>query len=367
MKFNDPEVLDNAEDDWGHRRANMRHEVAVPGRLTEALGIEVDCVIEDVSKSGMLLAIEPVPTEPNREPLKTGSNATLEFTPDPVNDPANKVTTQVRIMWRAPVALGVAFNEDTPALREALATIARAAVEARVEQGQSTGLTAAQRAVLKECRKTVQKLLPNIVWSMRTDLANRIRTAADEAGDDNRRAMEAEANLIDEKAMAITRTIEHQFLQGFAAVSDLEQTQEMTLMQLRTTEKSKDAALAEAALELQGAADHNAHIAAVAQALEEQYRSQFFELNVRLANVLGHQLDAARNPLVPSNACRIIWQAVVNYSDSQLVQKHLRYTLLQRVMPLLGELYDGINKTLDENGAQRIFDVRKQQKSAHPK
>ena len=54
----------------------------------------------------------------------------------------------------------------------------------------------------------------------------------------------------------------------------------------------------------------------------------------------------------------------MSYCDSALVQQQLHKTLLQRIMPLLGEMYDGINKTMDEAGAQRIFDVRKKQAQA---
>ncbi len=359
MRYEKPEIIDPDADEWGHRRANMRHDVAVPAVLTDMLGIEVDCMIEDVSSTGMLLAIQVVPSEPSREPLKQGTLATLVFAPDPQRAPNDKVSTSVRIMWRAPIAVGIAFAEPTPALRAGLRVIAQNAVNERIASGRTTGPTAEQRAILKACRQTLQKLLPNIIWSMRTELVNRLRTLADESKGAEAAEAAAEADLIESKAMGITRTIEHEFLQGFAAVSDLEQTQEMTLMQLKATSKAKDAASGDGKVVATRVAEHNARIVALAQRVEERYKSQFFELSVRLANVLGHQLDDRANPLVPGGACRIFWEAVTSYSDSGRVQKQLHQAMLARVMPLLGELYDGINKTLDEQGAKRIFDVRR--------
>jgi hypothetical protein len=348
-----------ADEEWGHRRASMRHDLAVPAHLGDLTGIEVDCVIEDVSSTGMLLSIDVIPYEPNREPFKQGTNATLEFAPDPLNAPDQMVTTQVRIMWRAPVALGIAFVEQSPSLRAGLRAIAQAAVRARVDADMPTELSAEQRAILKACRKTMQTLLPNIVWTLRTDLVNGLLAQDDNASAAENTAARADAALIEEKAMAMTRTIEHQFLQSFSAVSDLEQTQEMTLLQLKVVNSSKSDSGADVAIEGRSDAEHGAGIAAIAHAVEERYKSKFFELSVRLANVLGRPLDANVNPLVPARACGILWQAATNYCDSARVRKQLRATMTGRVAPLLGELYEGINKTLDEHGAKRIFDVRK--------
>ncbi len=356
LKYEDPEIL-APDEDWGRRRSNMRHEVAVPGVITDRLGIAVRCDIEDISSTGMALGIEVIAAKPGEEPLKQGTIATLAFAPDPHNAPADRIEVPVRIMWRAPVAVGVRFEKPDAELRAALRTIAEAAVSERLGDGASARheLTAQQRAVLQACRRTVQKQLPNILWVLRTELVKRLRTFAAEASPGEARAANADADVVEAKAMGIARTIEHQFLQGFGEASDLEQTQELTMMQLKSAQQDRAAAIG---VMQDQASEHNARITALAHAVEERYKSKFFELNVRLANVLGRPLDNEANPLVPGNACRILWHGVIAYADSTRVEKQLQQTMMKNVMPLIGELYEAINATLDEQGAQRILDVR---------
>jgi hypothetical protein len=365
VRFDEPDII-APDDEWGRRRANMRHEVSIPAVITDRLGNRIKCTIEDISATGMLLAIdmaqmrEIFADERNRELLKQGSTAHIAFAPDPIAAPHERIGVSVHIMWRAPVAAGVRFLEQTPELRAALLSIARTAVAARIDETERTrhDLSPAQRETMRACRKTVQKLLPNMIWAMRTELGKRLRLPSEHPHATEAEAAREEADRLEVKAMAVTRTIEQQVLQGFSEASELEQTQELTLAQLQSTwsgqrQKGADLGMVEE-LEL----EQDARVSAVAYTIEERYKTKFFELNVRLANVLGHPLDQHSNPLVPGAICRIFWHAVTAYCDSPRIQKALQQVMLQAVGPLIGELYAAINATLDDHGAQRIFDIR---------
>lgn len=366
MKYDEPALIDH-EEDWGRRRGNMRHEVAIPGIVTDRLGTRIRCVIEDISATGMLLAIDLADArdimadERNNELLKQGSTATVSFAPDPDHAPADRLDVAVRVMWRAPVALGVRFVETTPELHEALHTIARAAVAARIDESERKRrrMDPEQRRTLQACRKTVQKLIPNLIWVMRTELGNRLRLPGEHADPRAAEAARHEADRLDAKAMAITRTIEMQVLQGFSEASDLEQTQELTIAQLQNSWAGQSSGGQELGVVGELALEHDTRISALAHSIEERYKAQFFELNVRLANVLGHPLDGHTNPLVPGSLCRIFWHAVTTYCDSRRIETALAHVMLHAVAPLIGELYDALNVTLDEQGAQQIFDVRR--------
>lgn len=346
------------EEDWGHRRGTIRHEVSLPAVIHDRTVGPISCVIEDVSATGMLVALELFMTDPGKEPLRQGSQAELVFAPDP-DAPADRIRTQVEIMWRTPIAIGVHFLQMDAALREGLRTIAKAAVEGRLS-GEAPGsreATLEQRRIVLACRKTVEKLLPNIIWALRTEVTKRLRAMAETAGPHDSTQLRAEADLLDEKANAIGRTVERRFLQGYAVASDLDQTQELTMAHLARTfggAKSED----KSGLVGEGAVERNSRIAAVGHAAEERYKAKYFALNVRLANVIGHPLDPDKNPLVPANACRILWEATVSHCDSPHVQRCLQHALQNRIVPLLGELYQAVDDTLDKEGAQRIFDMR---------
>ena len=170
------------------------------------------------------------------------------------------------------------------------------------------------------------------------------------------RAVNEEADLLEQKAMSITRTVEMQILQGFSEASDLEETQELTLTQLRSTLGGSSST--RLGMQNDADADSGARIAAIAHTVEERYKAQVFELNVRLANVIGHPLDAETNTLLPGTICRILWRAITHHAKSARAHKTLQRVLLDDVVPLIGELYQAINETLDDEGAGRIFDVR---------
>lgn len=348
----------DSHDTWGRRRANMRHEVSLPAIIVDRSVGPMACSIEDISSTGMLLGLELFMAEPGREPLKAGTRAELEFAPDVDDAPADNVSIEVEIMWRTPVAVGVRFVEINDTLRKALRAVVAAAVAGRggMTNERREQLEAERRRTLLACRKTVQQLLPNIIWTMRTEVTRRLRAMADGASPDDARMVRAEADQIDEKANAIGRTIERQILQGYAEASDLDQTQELTVRHLASTFTGKKDGKPK--LVGEQVSERNARILAVGLAAEERYKKQFFSLNVRLANVIGHQVEVDSNPLVPANACRIMWEATIGHCDSPRVQRCLQQALQQRVVPLLGELYDALDKTLDEQGAQRIFDLR---------
>ncbi len=346
------------EEDWGHRRGNIRHEVLLPAVIHDRTVGPISCVIEDISATGMLVALELFMAEPGKEPLRQGSLAELVFAPDP-DAPADRIRTPVEVMWRTPIAIGVQFQNIDATLREGLRTIARAAVEGRLGGPSSSTLeaTADQRRIILACRKTVEKLLPNIIWALRTEVTKRLRAMAETAGPHDSVQLRSEADLIDEKANAIGRTVERRFLQGYAVASDLDQTQELTMAHLaRTFGGGKTESTA--GLVGENITERNSRIVAVGHAAEERHKAKYFALNVRLANVIGHPLDPAKNPLVPANACRILWEATVSHCDSPHVQRSLQHALQNRIVPLLGELYQALDDTLDKEGAQRIFDMR---------
>ncbi|MEQ8663370.1 MAG: hypothetical protein RLW62_21345, partial [Gammaproteobacteria bacterium] len=71
-----------------------------------------------------------------------------------------------------------------------------------------------------------------------------------------------------------------------------------------------------------------------------------------------HPLDAKSNTLLPGAICRILWHAITHYCGSPRVHKALQQIMLNDVAPLIGELYQALNETLDNEGAERILDVR---------
>ncbi|MGE0486070.1 MAG: DUF1631 family protein [Gammaproteobacteria bacterium] len=339
--------------DWGRRRENLRHAVQVSADITDRLGVQSNAVIEDISATGMALRIDPISATQGKEPFSKDTVATLAFAAG-----GTRIEIAARIMWRTPRGIGVRFVEVTPALSRALRDLAEAAVSARVEEAEQhrPSLSASQRTVLHACRKTLQKQLPNIIWVMRTELVNALRLAATGVVAAEAQALLADAEACENLGMSITRTIEHQVLASFAEASDLDETQELTLMQLRAAAGGQTSELD---VQNASAAERGARVTSLAHTVEERYKTRFFELNVRLANVLGRPLDATTNPLVPGNLCRALWGAVTTARTSPRVEKYLQQVMLGKVMPLVGELYAALNATLDEYGARRVFDVRR--------
>lgn len=358
----DTENSQSTDAEWGRRRTNLRHRVSVPAIIADSHGNAIECVIEDLSATGMMLSLdmllstEKLSSDPGRDPLSQGAGARLFFPPDPIDEPHVTMGTDVEVMWRAPTALGVRFTDESPDLQEALASIAAAAVSERMDESElsSHELTTEQRAVMRACRKALQNALPNLVWVMRTELVRRLRASA--AEDKDNEVAEA-ADIVESKSLAISRTAEHEILQGFSEASDLEQTQELTIMQIQSAVKSK---AAEKSVDVESAdkTEQSTYVKAVAHTVEERYKTAFFQLNIRLANVLGRPLNQKSNTLVPGQLVRLLWEAVAQYIESRKAQKQLQQVMLHNVMPLIGELYETLHKTLDDAGASQVMDVR---------
>ena len=344
-------------DDWGRRRGTIRHDVSLPAIVFDRKGNAIACTVEDISSTGMALKIDLKTPEPGREALEQGTSARLEFSVRLESGAQQKVAAPVQIMWRTPVGLGVRFKQQDENLHAALKVIAQAAVTARAAepQGGRHDRPANHRKIMLACRKTSEKLLPNIIWALRTETGRRLRHEADGASPSQAREARAEADLLDDKAIPIGRTIERQFLQSFAVVSDLDQTQEMTVapMFLKKTEGTTNSAYDVVG---EDEVQQDATIIAIGHAAAEKFKLPLFQLNVRLAGVLGHPLNPAENPLQPTTACRILWQATVDFCDSPRVRRCLHDAIRSRVVPLLGELYEALDKTLDEEGVPRAFE-----------
>jgi hypothetical protein len=138
----------------------------------------------------------------------------------------------------------------------------------------------------------------------------------------------------------------------------MEETQELAAGYL---EKTFGASTAGRRRELENdeVAERKARVVSLGQVAEERFKKKFFDLDVRLANVIEHPLNREKNPLAPSVAFGILWDATVAYCDSTEVLHLIPQAIQKRVIPLIGELYDALLKTLDETGAKRIFDLNR--------
>lgn len=345
-------------DDWGRRRGSIRHEVSLPAIVVDRKGYAVACTIEDISSTGMALKIDLKTPEPGREALDQGSSGRLEFTVKSLQAGQHKVQVPVQIMWRTPTGMGVRFKRNDESLRDALKIIAQAAVEARAKDTGQQRRQASQQArkTMLACRRTAEKLLPNIIWTLRTETTKRLRQEAEGGRPGEAREARAEADLLDEKAIPIGRTIERLFLQAFAVTSDLDQTQELTIAPvLGARRPGENTAGGPIGVMADSVVESDATIIAIGHAAAEKFKLKLFQLNVRLANVLGHALDLEHNPLQPATTFRIFWQATVEYCDSPRVRRCMYDAIRTRVVPLLGELYDAIDKTLDDEQVPRAF------------
>lgn len=348
-----------ADDDWGKRRTSIRHEVKLHAIIFDRRALPLPCTIEDISATGMALRLDTGAGEPGRDALEQGTSAKIEFAPRPEDPDAPRFLIPVQVMWRTPVGAGVRFRKVDDVLRAALREVAEAAVKRRVAAApvHKHSMAIQQRKVMLACRKTIERLLPNMIWTLRAETVRKLRQFADTASPHDARELRAEAALIDEKANAIGRTIERLFLQEFAETSDLDQTQEMTVapMFLRKTPDAKAAPVPVSVVDEQ-VVDQDATLIAIAHSATERFKLKLFQLNIRFANVLGHPVDNSSNPLQPMNGCRIFWQATVEYCNSVAVRRSLYDTIRTRIVPLLGELYEAIDKTLDDEGVPRAFD-----------
>lgn len=344
-----------AEQD-GTRRDHLRHDVAVPARLSSERLASIQCEIRDLSSTGMYLSVALRPPAAGPDPLGPGSALALRFAPDP-EAPADFVEIEVLVMWRTPTAVGVHYADLSPSARAAVRIVARLAVGERIGDDGTTGAltSSARRRVASACRRTVEKALPNMIWALRTELARRLRRHAESASPQDAEAARRDAALVDDKATAIALTIERQFLLGFAQASDLDETQELAVALIRPARRQGQAEPGLDVLEDEDSDRAAAELAAACTAAE-RYKTHLFELNVRLKDVIGHRMDGDANPLNPVPACRLFWAGTLEHCDSPLVREGLGDAVRLRVVPLLGELYDALHATLDAEGVPAAFD-----------
>jgi hypothetical protein len=286
--------------------------------------------------------------------LLPGVEIELRFAPDASDKP---FVIPAIVMWRTPTAFGLQFKGIDEALSKVLWEIAQTAVQARLQES-ATGrreMTAEQRKIIRDCRRKLQKLVPNMIWTLRTDLASQRRTAAQSADHALKHSLMADADSIDAHAPHIGRTIEHDFLQGFTEATDMDETQELSLAVVQAASAKAD--MVETKLMAEQDDKQQAIIAALGHSAEERFKMAFFQLDVRLANIVGHALDREVNSLAPAVACRIMWRGVTAFHDPPQVQKFLRKTMQTKLIPLLGELIEAQQQTLDAAGAETYFDL----------
>ena len=353
----DNEKQQNAGISSARSERPLRHEVAIPATIIGRESAPVECEIRDLSSTGMSLAMQLQIPDTMDDPLGEGCKAEVAFTPDPEHAPVDKISLPVQIMWRHPQGVGIRFLKSNNTLRAALSTVARNAVDSRLNDlaGSNRFSPVEQRKILSACRKSLEKLLPNIIWALRTDVSRRLRLFAEDASPEDASETRAEADQIDEHASAIDRTIEIGFFRSFARSVDLDQTYELKFADVIST-PAPDAN--DDTLDVVGeqATEHVAAITAMAHVAEERYKSKLFELNIRLKDVVGHRMDNESNPLYPTAACRLFWDGTLEYCSSPRVRRHLHDAITARVVPLLGEIYDELHKILNAHGVPSAFD-----------
>ena len=334
-------------DDPRGRRAGVRHDVAIPALLVGEQPRPYPCEIRDLSRSGMLLGKDVDTTEDYRYPMEAGRKVNLEFVPDQGEGRAQKVSLPVEIVWRTTLGIGVRYldmNDDSLAT---LRGVVRAVMKSRTSDLDNGGFAASdKRRVMRACRKTAQRLLPNIIWTLRSEVSAQLRQKAQRGSRAHQGGAAADAKLIDDKANVIGLTIERHFLQRFAEAVDLDQTQELVFMHMASDDAGGDV------VDVHAAARYAA-IDAIVKRAKEHYAPRLSELNGRFAVVLGREVDDETNPMLPQLLCRILWDVIIEFCDRPRIRASLKDVITTRIVPLLDELYDELNKTLDDEDVPR--------------
>ena len=140
----------------------LRHEVSIPATIIGRESAPVECEIRDLSSTGMSLAMQLQIPDTMDDPLGEGCKAEVAFTPDPEHAPADKISLPVQIMWRHPQGVGIRFLKSNNTLRAALSTVARNAVDSRLNDlaGSNRFSPAEQRKILSACRKSLENCCP---------------------------------------------------------------------------------------------------------------------------------------------------------------------------------------------------------------
>ena len=166
---------------------------------------------------------------------------------------------------------------------------------------------------------------------------------------DDEGAGAADADLLDQKASALGRAIERRVMLSFAELGSLDSTQQLLM-------RSPAAVVGDQTTNLglmgQARAENSPGLAATITQVEALVQRKSFEINVRMADVLGRRVDDQENPLVPAVLCSMLWYSTLEYCDTPRVQRHLQESIKRRIAPLLSDLYDDLETTLNEHGVR---------------
>ncbi len=329
--------------DWGTRRYGVRHAVTLPAHVTSWCGTRMPCALADISSDGAALTISARAAAAIWHELEPGTDATLEF----AAPGGAAVTAPVAIMRRTQGTVGVRFSAPDGALRAALRALAEAAVSARVADFERSArpLDPARRALLVACRRQFGVHLPTMIHSVRHGLITALRDMSRGASGLAAHGPQAEAGRLEACAQTLARDIEVTMVQGFAEVSDLDQTQELTVMMVRAADSGRPIGSA-GDPGRPASRSGEAYLADLCRAAERRYGTTFMSIDRDLAAVVGHRIDPRHNPLPPAAVCRIFWRAVTEHVDSPRVEKLLYEIMTTRVLPLLGDFYAALGTLL---------------------
>ena len=344
------------------RSGGLRHVMAVPAGIRWNSGGSIEAQIRDVSRDGMYLRHALLSERGDVDALRIGALVTVSVPADPAHGLDQDTAFSAEVVRRLPHGVGVRLLDMTREHVHVLRLLALLAVESRKATG-TLGKANDRppeekrdvRLIMGSCRKVIERRLPNLIWTLRTETAKRLRLMNAADGEGKRVDTKGFAQTIEDKALAIGRTIERRVIQTFAEVGGLDDTQEVVLTHVQRA-NIKAASSGEKPILLDNKAlDGHVAMHAAKQRFEAALAGKSFEVNVRLANVVGRRIDNIENPLVPGVMCRILWQAITAHVDSAHVQACLRETLVNHVIALLGDLYDDLDSTLDQQGVAKAF------------
>ena len=344
------------------RSGGLRHDVAIPARIEGMTGSSMDAEINDVSSGGMSLRIPIFAASAGMEILPVGSKVIVIFAPDHKNTPDDTVRLSAEIARRNPPFVGVHFVEMNLQQRRALGVLAALSVHSRTissnvarDPGAMPARELDARPILVACLKVIERRLPNIIWTLRTELVTQLRLLNE---DDSRKFpgnAKEQADLIDEKGTAIGRTIERRIIQSFAELGGLDSTRELVFTRQQIARAKQQAAADKLGLVEEKTLERSIAMDTTAKRMDTTLTGKSFDVNVRLANVLRRRIDNIENPLAPAVMCCMLWESVTEFCDSPRVHVCLQRAMIRHIMPLLSDLYDALEKTLDEKGVPNSY------------
>lgn len=341
MRFDQPEVLAPEQRPLAERayvRDHVRHEVAVAGYIVGRAGRMFPARVVDISSSGLALDVDYGLVDTVTPGLEKDMHALVRL-PHPGGEAETWIAAEVRVMWCRKNLVGVRFEHPDGLLYRTLQGFVSAAVEARAAAmaTHEKHAEAARRNRLRATRKLLQQALPSMIWILRTALVNHLRLAAKQVP-----AALEDAALLEAKSAAITRTIEHEFLIGFALLCDLDCTQELSMAQLRAAR-----AEAERPDALPGARDER--MASLVAAAEDRCRPALRTFAGAVHAVLGYAVDPLHNPLAPATLCPAVWDAFLAQCRSPRVEHELAQILVRDFAPALAKLLEDLARDLAAN------------------